>query len=103
MGMMIEGLKLTITGADLRRRLNERIRWHEKRRDEFEHALIPSDDPESMAAQLPDHIIEHMRDEHDSRADVLTLIHDHLLETETYRLGEADLMFAEMIPRPDED
>ena len=56
-----------------------------------------------MAAQLPDHIIEHMRDEHDSRADVLTLIHDHLQESETYLLGEADLRFAEMIPRETED
>lgn len=100
---MIEGLKLTMSGSELRRRLDARVRWHEKRRDEFEHALIPSDDPESMAAQLPDHIIEHMRDDHASRADVLALIHDHVLESETYRLGESDLMFAELIPRPDED
>ena len=100
---MIEGLKLTMTGGELRERLDEKIRWHEGRRDEFARALAPSDDPESVAAQLPDHIIEHMRDEHDSRASVLVLIHDHVVESETYRLGEADLMFAEMIPKPDED
>jgi CYTH domain-containing protein len=100
---MIDGLKLTMTGAELRQRLSAKVRWHESRRDEFEKALTPSDDPDSMAAQLPDHIIEHMRDEHDSRADVLTLIHDHLQESETYLLGEADLRFAEMIPRETED
>ena len=100
---MIDGLKLTMTGGELRQRLHDRIRWHQSRRDEFERALTPSDDPESMAAQLPDHIIEHMRDEHDARADVLTLIHDHVLESETYRLGEDDLVFAGMIPAPDED
>lgn len=100
---MIEGLKLTMNGGELRERLDERIRWHEGRREEFERALTPSDDPESMAAQLPNHIIEHMRDEHDTRASVLTLIHDHVLESETYRLGEADLVFAEMIPKPGAD
>lgn len=100
---MIDGLKLTMSGGELRQRLGDRIRWHEGRRDEFERALTPSDDPESMAAQLPDHIVEQLRDDHDLRAGVLTLIHDHVLETETYRLGEDDLIFGGMIPAPEDD
>lgn len=100
---MIEGLKLTMTGGELRERLGERIRWHEERRDEFDRARTPSRDPDSAAGQLPDHIIEHMRDEHSARADVLALIHDHVVESEVYRLGEGDLVFAEMIPKPDSD
>lgn len=103
MGAMIDGLKLTFSGAELRRRLDEKIRWHEERREEFARAIMPSEAADAMAGQLPGHVIEHMRDEHDSRAAVLTLIRDHVLEGETYRLGEGDLVLAEMIPRPEDD
>lgn len=99
---MIEGLKLTMTGSELRERLDARIRWHEGRRDEFARALTEAaESGDDTAVQLPDHIVEHMRDEHDSRASVLLLIHDHVEAAETYRLAEPDLIFAEMIPKPD--
>lgn len=100
---MIEGLKLTMTGGELRERLDARIRWHEERRDEFGRALTPSESEDVTAVQLPDHIVEHMRDEHDSRASVLSLIHDHVDAAETYRLTESDLIFAELIPKPERD
>jgi hypothetical protein len=92
-----------MTGGELRERLDARIRWHEERRDEFARALTPSDDPESRTTPLPSDIIEHMRNQHDMRASVLLLIHDHVEASETYRLGEPDLVFAEMIPKTDED
>jgi hypothetical protein len=65
--------------------------------------LERQDVDESVEIRLPEHIVEHMRDEHESRADTLTFIRDHVLEGETYLLGQEDLIFAEMIsPRTEE-
>lgn len=103
METMIEGLKLTMSGTELRQQLGARIRWHQSRVADYQRELARQDVDESTDVRLPEHIVEHMRDEHESRAGVLTLIHDHVLETETYRLGEADLAFGEMIPGPEEE
>ena len=35
---------------------------------------------------------------HTWRAEVLAFIHDHIDPAEVYRLGEADLLFAELLP-----
>lgn len=100
---MIEGLKLTMTGVELSRRLDERIKWHRDRALHFERALSAPDTAVGAIALLPVHILEHMRDQHETRAGVLTLIHGHLVAGETYRLGEHDLIFAELIPGQNDD
>ena len=69
---MIEGLKLTMTGEQLITRLEERIRFHETStaREESRRARVAA----------------------------LTLIRDHLVAGEVYRLGEYDLRFADLLP-----
>src|SRR5207249_3216993 len=47
---------------------------------------------------LPDHICANEAERHDWRADVLTFIRDHVDAAAVYRLGEADLAFAELLP-----
>lgn len=97
---MIHGLKLTMSGTALRQQLGARIQWHRSRVVEYQRELARRDVDDSSDVRLPEHIVEHMRDEHESRADVLALIHEHILDAETYQLGRADLIFAELIPDP---
>ncbi|MGE3512486.1 MAG: hypothetical protein AB7N65_26785 [Vicinamibacterales bacterium] len=100
---MIDGLKLTMSGTALRQQLAARIQWHRSRVMEYQRELARQEVDDPSEVRLPEHIVEHMRDEHESRADVLALIHEHILEAETYHLGRADLIFAELIPDPDAD
>ena len=97
---MIEGLKLTMTGADLRRHLSARIEWHRERVLDYEREMDRGSLGDPGEVRLPAHVVEHMRDEHESRAGVLAFIREHVLESETYRLGEGDLVFGELIPGP---
>lgn len=99
---MIDGLKLTMSGGELRELLEARIGWHRGRALDYARELQRQDEDESVEIRLPEHIVEHMRDEHESRADTLALIRDHLIEGELYLLGQEDLIFAEMISRREE-
>lgn len=100
---MIDGLKLTMSGGELREQLEARISWHRGRVVDYARELERQDVvDESIEIRLPEHIVAHMRDEHESRADTLTLIRDHVIEGETYLLGQEDLIFAEMISAREE-
>jgi hypothetical protein len=72
---MIEGLKLTMTGAQLIAKLEERIHVHETSTDQEDSRRI--------------------------RLDTLRLIRDHIVGDEVYRLGEYDLKFADLLPEED--
>lgn len=72
---MIEGLKLTMTGEQLIARVQERIQFHEASADGDERRR--------------------------ARVQTLTLIRDHLVLDEVYRLGEYDLRFADLLPDDD--
>ena len=57
--------------------------------------------PEQQTADeplLPDEMCANEAERHTWRADVLGFIHDHIESAEVYRLGEADLAFAELLP-----
>ena len=96
---MIDGLKLTFSGEELRKLLEERIanhtgcaerwRWEQSRTKESE-----TDD----APLLPDHMCEHEEEKHMWRADVLGFVRDHIEALETYRVGAADVEFGELLP-----
>lgn len=100
---MIDGLKLTMSGGELREQLEARITWHRGRVLDYARELARQDIETAEEVRLPEHIVEHMRDEHESRAETLTLIRDHIIEEEIYRLGQEDLVFAEMISPREED
>jgi hypothetical protein len=96
---MIDGLKLTITGEELRSLLNRRIDSHRRSADHWkcEQERTP-DQPTEDEPLLPDHMCANEAERHEWRAEVIEFIRDHIDATETYRVGEADLAFGELLP-----
>ena len=96
---MIDGLRLTIPGEELRRLLEERIEDHRHRAEDWKHeqARTPEEQTEESPL-LPEQMCENEAERHEWRADVLEFIRDHIEGGEIYRLGEADLAFAELLP-----
>jgi hypothetical protein len=97
---MIDGLKLTITGEELRSLLERRIDDHLRTADgwkrEQERTPEQATDDEPL---LPDHMCANEAERHEWRAEVLEFLRDHIDAKETYRLGEDDLAFGELLPR----
>jgi hypothetical protein len=96
---MIEGLKLTVTGEELANLLERRIESHKRSANRWQRdaARTPEEatDDEPL---LPEHICENEAERHEWRAHVLSFIRDHVDINETYRLGEDDLTFGELLP-----
>ena len=96
---MIDGLKMTMSGEELRKLLEARIGDHERCADRWAHENTrTSDDETEDAPLLPDHICANEAERHSWRADVLRFVRDHIEPAETYRLGAADLEFGELLP-----
>jgi hypothetical protein len=94
---VIDGLKVQMTSGELAGRLAERIRWHEQAALDYQHELeLPEDQRDNP--ELPEHILEHKIQQHREDAAVLSLIRDHLIPNEVYRLSEIDLRFADLAP-----
>jgi hypothetical protein len=96
---MTDGLKLTFSGVELRRLLEERIADHQRCADRWTHekSRTPEDETED-APLLPDHICTNEAERHAWRAEVLQFIRDHVETDETYRLSASDLEFGELLP-----
>jgi hypothetical protein len=96
---MIDGLKLTVTGEELRTLLEQRIEDHLRRAERWKHeqARTPEQQTEDEPL-LPDHICENEAERHEWRADVLGFIREHIDSSQVYRLGDADLAFGELLP-----
>ena len=99
---MIDGLKLTMTGAQLRAHLEERIRQHQS---EVEHLSEqrPAPDRPFGACPYPDSVFEGEISRAERRIEVLIFIRDYIVVDEVYRLGEFDLRFADLLPDEDWD
>jgi hypothetical protein len=95
---MIDGLKLTFTGDELRRLLHERAEAHRGAVARIKLEQCSGREPTIDCPQLPDHIVEEMIDRHEWRSEVLDFIRAHVESAETYRLGSYDLEFAELLP-----
>jgi hypothetical protein len=96
---MIEGLKLTMTGEELRKRLAERVDEHERLvahyKEEAKRDPDPEDDEDFV---LPEHMCEYEVQLHGWRAEALSYIREHIEGGEVYRLGAGDLEFGEILP-----
>ena len=96
---MIDGLKLTMTGEDLRRLLARRAEVHRQRAERWTREMTRTPEDETEEAPLfPDHMCEFEADREEWRADVLEFLGEHLEPLEVYRLGQADLEFGELVP-----
>jgi hypothetical protein len=100
---MIEGLRLTMTGEEVRTLIDRRAAEHRARAEHWrgEAARTP-DDQTSDIPLLPEHICENEAARSEWRAERLSFLRDHLDLSEVYRLGEMDLEFAELLPEPPE-
>ena len=96
---MIDGLRLTITGEELRERLAERVQDHRRRAEWYNDEKTREPDPnDEYACQLPEHMCEYEEEFHTWRAAVLAYIREHIEGGEVYRLSAADLAFGEILP-----
>jgi hypothetical protein len=93
--VMIDGLKIEMTTEELSRRIAARILSHqaaaEKLEDERDRLEAGRDGP------VPRRLVEHEIREHLEQAGMLTLLRDHLIPNEVYRLTELDLRFADLV------
>ena len=96
---MIDGLKLTLSGTELRTLLESRVQRHEEMASRWTcETLRDKSDETEDAPLLPQHICENEAERHTWRALTLTFIRDHVEPDETYRLGAADLEYGELLP-----
>lgn len=95
----IDGLKLRISGEEMRTLLEQRIRDHQRRAERwrYEERRTPEQQTEDEPL-LPEQMCASEAERHEWRAGVLRFIRDHIDPAETYRLGEADLEFGELLP-----
>jgi hypothetical protein len=96
---MVDGLKLTFSGEELRALLEKRIAGHARHAERWrrEQSRTREDETEDEPL-LPEHICEYEEERHTWRAAVLEFIRDHVEPQESYRVGAADLDFAELLP-----
>ena len=94
---MIDGLKLTLTGEELRKLIEVRAAEHRTNAERWEREGERAGNGVADV-EFPQHICENEAERHDWRAEVLTFIRDHVDPSEIYRLGESDLEFAELLP-----
>ena len=96
---MIDGLKLTFSGEELRKVLEERIAYHDKCAERWRREQLRTKEDETEDAPLlPDQMCEHEEEEHTWRSDVLGFIRDHIDAQESYRVGAGDVEFGELLP-----
>lgn len=96
---MIEGLKLTMTGEELRGRLQERVEDHRRVVAYYKREAKREPDPKvECDVVLPEEMCEYEQELHGWRAEVLEYVRDHIEPGEVYRLGAADLEFGEILP-----
>ena len=98
---MIDGLRLTMTGEELRKRLQERVKEHERQAAWYKAEATREPDPkDEYDVGLPEQMCEHEEERHAWRAEVLAYIREHIEGGEVYRLTAADLKFGEILPQP---
>jgi len=96
---MIDGLKLTMTGDELRQRLDERVQDHERRAEWYEHEKTRETDPtKTDDYPMPEAVCEYEEEFHRWRAETLAYMREHIEGGEVYRLGPDDLEFGEILP-----
>src|SRR5215470_20076631 len=94
---VVDGLKLTIQGGELRRLLDDRIAEHERSAAHWKRALVrAADEPMGEGEEQSDEICANEALRHEWRVEVLTFIRDHVEPLRTYRIGGPDLALAEL-------
>src|SRR5688500_9591850 len=97
---MIEGLTLTMTGHDIRSRMDARVKYHESVVDHYRREAKRKPDPkDEYDFVMPEHMCEYEQEFHQWRAETLAYIREHVEGGEIYRLGPDDVEFGEILPQ----
>lgn len=96
---MIDGLKVTMTGDELRTILKARVEAHRANAVRWKRdAERPPNEQTEDTPLVPEHICDNKAGRHEWRAGVLEFLRDHLEPLEICRLGESDLAFGDVLP-----
>jgi hypothetical protein len=95
---MVEGLRLTIAGQEVRTLLQQRIDDLQERAARWSKAASGEDDDTDQSGQVPEHICEHETERLLWRVQVLEFLRDHVDPDQSYLVGPADLAFGELLP-----
>ena len=83
---MIDGLKVTMSGEELKGKLDERIESHARQAAHWARQLKAPGSDEGVP--MPAHIVENEIERAHDQVETLTFIRDHIIGEETYRLGD---------------
>lgn len=83
--IVIDGLKLTMTGLELKEKLEARIAWHTTQAADSARLLRAPDPTERCA--LPEAVLERDIRHAQSQIETLTLIRNYIIVDELYRLS----------------
>jgi len=96
---VVDGLRLTITGGELRRLLDDRIAEHERSAAYWKRELIrAAGEQADEGAGQNEETFANEAVRHEWRIDVLAFIRDHVEPLHTYCIDRSDLIFAELLP-----
>jgi len=96
---MIDGLKVTLTGEELRAVLDERAAKHRASAAHWDReAKRTAEDETENAPLFPQHMCENEAAQQEWRASVFTFLRERVDGSEVYSLGLADLKYIEMLP-----
>ena len=96
---MIEGLRLTMTGEEIRKILRERMDHHTRRAELWREDAERSNEERTEAAKwLPEEMCETEAETSEWRARRLAFLREHIDPSEVYRLGPADVKFGDLLP-----
>jgi len=96
---MVDGLKVTIAGEELRELLAKRANEHrDQGRWWKSQSARAGEEQTEEASLLPEQMCDNEAEREEWRAAVLTFLREHLEPLEVYRLGHSDLEFAELLP-----
>jgi len=99
---MIDGVRVTLTGEDLRRLLDSRAAEHRADAAAWERRRDRTAEDATEEALLPEQVCENEAEREEWRARLLTFLRDHLDPSEVYRLTMDDLEAVDLLPeKPD--
>lgn len=94
----VDGLRLTLEGEEVHRLLEQRMAEHRRRAERWAREKARTLEEQAGEVWLPEQMCANEEERELWRVEVLEFIHDHIDSTETFRLGQADLLFAELLP-----
>jgi hypothetical protein len=99
-GRIVDGLKLTMTGVELRTLLVDAAKARVRLADHWkrEAARAPDERKPGSKSPLPGRICEKEAERQEWRAEMLNFMKNHLDPSATYWLGREDLAFGDLLP-----